>query len=324
MLKIGVIGIGGMGNVHINNIGRIDFAKVTALCDISPQAQQKADEIGASLFTDIDQMMAESNLDAVCVCTPTFMHYDHIKKVISHGVNVITEKPLALSSLQAKALFDLASEKSVMIFVAHVIRFWNEYALLRDIIRDERYGKVLDAEFLRLSACPKWVKGGWLFDKEKSGHIPFDLHIHDLDFIVSVFGKPEKYAFTSSGNKNKDYKEHYRFTYIYSDKTVVAQASWYNADIPFKAGFRVYFENAVVEYVGDRMMAYSFDFEPVQLNAGETLKVETGINVPATDAYYNELLHFLECVLDNRPSDMFSQEELMTVIEILEDINKKT
>ena len=324
MLNIGVIGIGGMGNVHINNIGRIDFAKVSALCDISPQAQQKAEEIGAALFTDIDQMMAESILDAVCVCTPTFMHDDHIKKVISHGVNVIAEKPLALSLGQAKALFDLAREKNVNIYVAHVIRFWNEYALLRDIIQDERYGKVLDAEFIRLSACPKWVKGGWLFDKEKSGHIPFDLHIHDLDFIISVFGKPEKYAFTSSGNKSKDYKEHYRFTYTYSDKTVVAQASWYNADIPFKAGYRIYFENAVVEYDGVSMMAYSFDFEPVQLNAGEKVKVETGINVPATDAYYNELLHFLECVRNSRPSEMILQEELMSVIEILEDVNQTT
>ena len=322
MLNIGVIGIGGMGNVHINNIGRIDFAKVTSLCDISPQAQQKAEEVGAVLFSDIDQMIAESKLDAVCVCTPTFLHYEHIKKVVCHGVNVIAEKPLALSSKQTKELFDLAREKSAYIYVAHVIRFWNEYALLRDIVRDERYGKVLDAEFIRLSACPKWVKGGWLFDKEKSGHIPFDLHIHDLDFIISVFGKPEKYAFTSAGNKNKDYKEHYRFTYTYSDKSVVAQASWYNADIPFRAGYRVYFENAVVEYDGVSMMAYSFDFEPIQLNATEKVKMETGINVPATDAYYNELLHFLECVRSNRPSEIILQEEVISVIEMLEVINE--
>ena len=50
------------------------------------------------------------------------------------------------------------------------------------------YGRMLDAQFLRLSACPRWSKSGWLFRREQSGHIPFDLHIHDLDLILSLSG----------------------------------------------------------------------------------------------------------------------------------------
>lgn len=49
--------------------------------------------------------------------------------------------------------------------------------------------------------------GGWMFDKNKSGHLAFDLHIHDLDMIVSIFGKPHGYSYTSTGNADKDYKE---------------------------------------------------------------------------------------------------------------------
>ncbi|MDX1359711.1 MAG: Gfo/Idh/MocA family oxidoreductase [Clostridia bacterium] len=323
MLKIGIIGIGGMGNVHINNIELIDFAEVSALCDISPSAKDKAEEIGAKLFTDIEQMLRETRLDAVCVCTPSFLHYDHIKKVVSAGVNAISEKPLALNSRHAKELFDIADKNKAMIFVAHVIRFWDEYAMLREIVFDKRYGEVLDAEFLRLSACPKWIKGGWLFDKNKSGHIPFDLHIHDLDFLISLFGKPEEYSFTSSGGGGRDFKEHYRFTYYYPDKVVAAQASWYNADYPFTAAFRVYFKNAVVEYDSDKLMVYGKDAKPVQLESKTKIEVDTGINVPATGAYYNELLHFLECIRDKKESDMFKREELIAVIEILEEINKE-
>lgn len=55
-------------------------------------------------------------------------------------------------------------------------------------------GKPLDACFERLSACPGWAKDGWLFDVNKSGLLPYDLHIHDLDVIVSVFGKPESFS----------------------------------------------------------------------------------------------------------------------------------
>lgn len=322
MVKAAVVGIGGMGGVHISNMQKIDFVKIEALCDLSPAAKQKADELGVPLYNDITTMLDTQNIDVVCICTPTFLHAEQIRTVLEKGAHVISEKPLALSKQEAKELLALAKGKNLMLFVAHVIRFWNEYAILRDIIKDKRYGNVLDAQFLRLSACPKWVKGGWLFDKHKSGLIPFDLHIHDLDYIISLFGKPKSFSFTSTGNKDKDYKEHYRFRYDYDELTVSAEAAWFNADIPFTMTFRVYFETAVVEYDGDKLMVYSFDFEPQQLNTKEEISIETGINVPATGAYYNELVHFLTCVDTGVDSDMFKDEEIIAVIDILEQINK--
>jgi len=324
MVRVAVVGTGGIGNVHINNIKLIEIAKIVALCGHSESAKKKADELNVTLYESIEQMLDNEKIDVVCICTPSFLHAKQIEIVINKGVNVISEKPLALNKKDAVRLIDLAKQKSVRLFVAHVIRFWNEYAILRDIVKDNRYGKPIDAQFLRLSACPKWVKGGWLFDKEKSGLIPFDLHIHDLDFIISLFGKPKNYSFTSTGNKDKDYKEHYRFRYDYEDMTISAEAAWFNADIPFTMSFRVYFETAVVEYDGDKMMVYSFDEEPEQLNEKEEITVETDINVPTTGAYYNELLHFLTCLKEDKDSAMFEDQQLIDVIEILEEINEQT
>ena len=323
MVRVAVVGVGGIGNVHINNITLIDIAEVVALCDLSESAKIKAKELSVPLYEDIECMLENENIDVVCICTPTFMHAKHIEMALEKGVNVISEKPLVLNKKDAVGLIEMAKQKNARLFVAHVIRFWNEYALLRDIVRDQRYGKPLDAQFLRLSACPKWVKGGWLFDKEKSGLIPFDLHIHDLDFIISLFGKPKNYIFTASGNKDKNYKEHYRFRYDYEDMTISAEAAWFNADYPFTMRFRVYFERAVVEYDGDKMMAYSLDTEPQQLNEKENIVVETGINVPSTGAYYNELLHFLTCVNEDKDSDLFEEHQIIDVIEILEKINEQ-
>ncbi|PKM66692.1 MAG: gfo/Idh/MocA family oxidoreductase [Firmicutes bacterium HGW-Firmicutes-2] len=323
MVRVAVVGVGGIGNVHINNIALIDIAKVVALCDFSESAKEKAKELCVPLYADIGKMLQNEKIDVVCICTPTFLHANHIEMVLEKGVNVISEKPLVLSKKDAVRLIDLAKQKNARLFVAHVIRFWNEYALLRDIVKDNRYGKPLDGQFLRLSACPKWVKGGWLFDKQKSGLIPFDLHIHDLDFIISLFGKPKNYTFTSTGNKDKNYKEHYRFRYDYEDMTISAEAAWFNADFPFTMSFRVYFERAVVEYDGDKMMAYSLDAEPRQLNEKENIVVETGINVPSTGAYYNELLHFLTCVNEDKDSDLFKEHQIIDVIEILEKINEQ-
>lgn len=323
MVRVAVVGVGGIGSVHINNIALIDCAKVVALCDLTDVAKDKANELGVPLYGDIGQMLQQEKVDVVCICTPTFMHAKHIEMVLEKGVNVISEKPLVLNKKEAVRLMDLARQKKARLFVAHVIRFWHEYVLLRDIVKDYRYGKVLDAQFLRLSACPKWVKDGWLFDKEKSGLIPFDLHIHDLDFIISLFGKPKDYSFTCTGNKDKNYKEHYRFRYDYENMTISAEAAWFNAEFPFTMSFRVYFETAVLTYDGDKLMVYALDAEPQQLNEKEEIIVETGINVPSTGAYYKELLHFFTCIDEDNDSDLFEDHELIEVIEILEEINEQ-
>ena len=59
----------------------------------------------------------------------------------------------------------------------------------------------------------KWTSGGWLTDKTKSGLLPFDLHIHDLDFLVSILGLPEKRYCTSSWSGKDGMPQQYRFLY---------------------------------------------------------------------------------------------------------------
>ena len=126
--------------------------------------------------------------------------------------------------------------------------------MLRELVQSGEYGRMLDAQFLRLSACPRWSKSGWLFRREQSGHIPFDLHIHDLDLILSLWGEPESVSCTSTGREGLDYREHYRFSYVFpGGATVSAEAAWYNADIPFTATWRVYFESAVAVFDGEKV-----------------------------------------------------------------------
>ena len=217
-------------------------------------------------------------------------------------------------------MFDLAEKNGKLLFVAQVLQFTKEVELLHSLIQSGEYGKVLDASFERLSACPRWIQNGWLFDKEKSGLLPFDLHIHDLDVIVSLFGKPESFSYSSAGGENKSYKEHYRFIYSYKDLSVAAEAAWFNADFPFTARWRVYFENAVVVNEGTRVVAYQFD-QPLRVfDTEEKIKIPTGINVPPTGMYLNELSHFIDCIKRGVPSEKVSREQILTVIEILEEI----
>ena len=191
-------------------------------------------------------------------------------------------------------------------------------------MESEESGKVLDASFERLSAAPRWAVGGWLFDKNKSGLLPFDLHIHDLDVIVSLFGKPQGFTVQTCKGRGKDYAEHLRISYDYGDKHVNGEAAWFNADSPWTARWRVYFENALVINDGATMTAYAFDAPPRVFDTKDEVEISTGINVPPCGWYYNELKHFAECVREGKPTPNVTRDQLLTVMEILEEVSQWT
>ncbi len=311
-----------MGTVHRSNYIHMDGCRVAAVAGKTRQDEERAREWGIPIYNDVDSMLDCEELDVVDVCTPTFLHKEHVMKALARGKHVITEKPAALNTADAKEMFDLAKEKGVQLLVGQVLRFYKESQILKQLVEDGCYGRVLDATFERLSACPRWAQGGWLFDKSKSGHLPFDLHIHDLDLMVSLFGKPEAFRFTSCGG-DRGYKEQYRFFYRFRDFSVVAEAAWFNAAIPFTARWRVYFENAVVINDGTVLTAYQFDHDPVVFDTEEKIKIPTGINIPPTGVFLEELTHFMDCIRENRPSERVKENEIIAVLEILEQISKE-
>ena len=322
IVKIAIVGVGGMGTVHYSNYKHIENCKVVASVGTTEADRQRADEWGIPIFESIDEMLSNEEIDVIDVCTPTFLHKEHVLCGIRGGKNVICEKPIALSVDDAREMLHEAEEKGVHIYIGQVLRFFKEYQVLEELVKSGEYGKVLDAHFVRLSACPRWNQGGWMFDKEKSGQLPFDLHIHDLDYIVSLFGKPDSFEFTGCGNQNKAYKEHYRFLYKFGDINVCAEAAWYNADYPWTAGYRVYFENAVVESRDGKVTAYQFDREPKLFDTEEKIKIPTGINVPPTGVYLEELSHFIDCIEKGEDSDRITKEQIINVMEILTEITK--
>ncbi len=320
MIKIGLVGTGGMGRVHYANFKEIPDCAVTALCGASDKAKAAAEEWGLPLYATIEEMAA--HVDIVDICTPTYTHHDMVMESLRCGKDTIVEKPIALSSTDAREMLDTACAKGCQLYVAQVLQFTKEVEILRRIVKEGTYGKPLDAVFERLSACPQWVRGGWLFDRDKSGLLPFDLHIHDLDIIVSLFGTPDGVAVTSCGGADKTYREQYRFQYTFGDLHVCAEAAWFNAPIPWTARWRVYFENGMLINDGQTLTGYQFGREPEVFDTADAVTVSTGINVPPCGWYYNELSHFLDCARRHEPSPYVTREQLLTVVSLLEKISE--
>ena len=321
VVKIGLVGAGGMGKVHYANYQEIAGVEVVAVVDAAPSAVETAKQWGLPLFKTITEMNAAVEVDMVDICTPTFLHHDMVMESLNCGKDTICEKPIALHYADAKEMLDTAESKGLHLYVAQVLQFTKEVEILRRIVESGELGKPLDAEFERLSACPNWALGGWLFDKNKSGLLYYDLHIHDLDVIVSVFGKPDSYRYTSCRGEGKTYPEQIRIDYDFGGTHVVGEAAWFNADIPWTARWRVYFENGMLINDDKGLISYQFGREPIKYDTHDEVMISTGINVPPCGWYYNELVHFVDCHRKGIDTPRVSREQLLTVMQLLEGMS---
>lgn len=320
MIHVGIVGFGGMGYVHFRNYERMDGVRVVAAVSSSESGRRKAEEAGVRCYDTIGEMVEKEDIQVIDVCTPTFLHKQHVMEALNLNKHCIVEKPMALHGKDAQFMFDLAKEKNRLLFVAQVLQFTKEMDILRHFVRSGEIGKPLDGYFLRSSGKPGWSQDGWLFQKEKSGVIPFDLHIHDLDMIVSLFGKPRKYSYIAAGNEGIGYKEHYRVSYDYEGFSIAAEAAWYNADYPFTQMWRVYFEKGLLVEDKEGLILYQKDKAPRKFDTSEEILVSTGINLPPTGMFYRELSHFLDCIREGIPSDKVPREQILTSISLLEEM----
>ena len=311
MLKVGMAGIGGISGAHIPAWEAMEETELAALCDIRQECLEKYPD--KHLYTDFQEMLNAEQLDILDICLPTYLHADYAVQAMERGIHVICEKPVSLKAEDVERVYEAARRNNVKFMVAQVLRFWPEYELLKEIYDSGKYGKLLSGSMSRLGSIPKWSWDNWMADEKRSGLVPFDLHIHDLDFLVYAFGKPEDAKVHRAKRPEQDY---FSVVYEYPEFFVTTEASWYAAPYPFTASFRFQFEKAILAFERQQCMLYEEDGTVTDLT--EAAEGDTGgINLPKSDAYANEIRYFTKCVLEDRFPERVKPGELRQVIEIL-------
>ena len=312
MLKVGLVGVGGISGAHIPAWQSMEDVELVALCDVRPEQMTRYPELRQ--YTDMDDMLAKEQLDILDICLPTYLHADAAVKAMERGIHVLSEKPVSLKTEDVHRLYETAKRNNVRFMVAQVLRFWPEYVYLKEIYDSGRYGKLLSGRMARLGHMPGWSWDNWMKDESRSGLVPFDLHIHDLDFMVYTFGKPKQVSSFRARRPDQDvFTAVYQFDGFYVD----SEATWYAAPYPFHATYRFQFEKALIVLDG-ALTVYEVDGKTFTVGAdgGET----GGIELPPTNAYANEIRYFADCVKAGRDAERVKEEELATVVKILKGI----
>ena len=227
------------------------------------------------------------------------------------------EKPVALNADEGDLLLKKAKETGCNIQVGQVIRFWDEYVVLREIVKSKKYGKVVNANFRRISPRPDWGWENWLTDARRSGGAAQDLHIHDTDYVLSVFGQPK--SFYSVKNTLGETNSYINTIMQYEDFAVGVEGTW---DLPFthpfEASFRVVFEKATVENGANGFMVYTdSSAEKIEIEKKELKGSVEGGNISDLGGYYNELSYFCTRAKDNLPIEQATLENGVSSLKFL-------
>ena len=174
-IKVGVIGIGHLGNYHLQKYRKLESCEIVAAADTSSERAQKAAQIHqCAAFSDYREMIG--SVDAVSIAVPTSDHYNVARDFLAAGVDVLIEKPLCATLAEADDLIGLARKKQLILQVGFVERFNPAIMALENVIR-----KPLFIESHRLHP---------FFERGTDVDIILDLMIHDLDILVKFVDAP--------------------------------------------------------------------------------------------------------------------------------------
>ena len=183
-LRVGLVGVGGMGGCHFYNYEKIEDAELVAVCDVRQEvAEQKVGDKNINIYTSLDKMLKCEELDMIDICTPSYMHMDMAIKLLKKGYHVLCEKPMTLNAKDAQKVVAVAKASDKKFMVAHVVRFMAPYIYLKRTIESGELGKLVRLDMKRVSSIPKWSWEDWMRDEKRSGGVATDLSIHDLDFV---------------------------------------------------------------------------------------------------------------------------------------------
>lgn len=170
MIKVGVIGAGHLGKIHLNILNNSDFNLIGFHDTDVVNSEKLASEKGYVFFKEIDSLI--NLIDAAVIVSPTTTHFEIAKKCINNGKHIFVEKPLTTNSKEARLINKLANEKNIIGQVGFVERYNQAFISCREFIDK-----------------PKFIESHRLSDFNPRGtdvSVIMDLMIHDIDIILNI------------------------------------------------------------------------------------------------------------------------------------------
>jgi len=192
-IKLGVIGAGAIGDLHMGAFRQLRGVEVTAITDTYlPQAEKRAEEHGiGKVHASPEALLADPEIDAVVVAVPNKFHAPLAIEALRLGKHVLLEKPMSINSESALQIVQEKERSGKVLMMAHQKRFEGISRALKAEIDKGRFGTIYNAKtgWLRRKGIPGW--GSWFTRMDEAGGGPLiDIGVHMLDLTLYMMGNP--------------------------------------------------------------------------------------------------------------------------------------
>ena len=195
-IKVGVIGCGSIAkHRHLPEYANNNKVEIVAVCDINEERVNEFAELyNAKAYTSYEELLSVSDIDAVSVCTPNYLHAPISIAALQAGKHVLCEKPMATSQVEAENMIKAAKENNKKLMIAHNQRFVPSHQKARQLIENGEVGKIYSFRTAFGHGGPeRWSADGadsWFFRKEEAfiGAMG-DLGVHKTDLLRFILGE---------------------------------------------------------------------------------------------------------------------------------------
>jgi UDP-N-acetylglucosamine 3-dehydrogenase len=299
-MKVGVVGVGSMGQNHARIYSGMKGVDLVGVVD-SDAARGKwvAETYKTKALSDYRDLLREG-IDAVSVVVPTSLHFEVASFFLKNGVDCLVEKPITPSLEEGKALVDLAKEHGKKLMVGHIERFNPAVQKAKQIIQEGLLGKVLIISTRRVGPySPRITDVG----------IIIDLATHDIDVARYLTGKEPNDIWSAYGSIKHTKEDHALLLLDFGGCAACVEVNWFT---PHKVRTAVITGTggiAYMDYIEQALTVYNSEWkmEP-KIEKEEPLK--------------NELKHFVECVTTGKEPLVNGEEGLKTLGVALKSLQK--
>jgi predicted dehydrogenase len=212
-IRVGVIGVGNMGQHHTRVLSRLKDVELVGVSDVNVErGLDTAGKYRVRFFEDYQDLL--EHIDAVCIAVPTRLHHSVGMACLQAGVHVLIEKPIAASIAEAESLVNAAASANCILQVGHIERFNPAFQELHKVLKTE---ELLALEARRMSPYSQ---------RANDVSVVLDLMIHDIDLLLELASSPVS-TVTASGSRasSSGYLDYVTANLVFSNGIVATLTS---------------------------------------------------------------------------------------------------
>ncbi|RMH65863.1 MAG: gfo/Idh/MocA family oxidoreductase [Cyanobacteria bacterium J003] len=302
-LRIGVIGVGNMGQHHTRVLSLLKDVELVGISDVNlERGIDTASKYRVKFFENYVDLLP--HVEAVCIAVPTRLHHEVGITCLRHGVHVLVEKPIAASISEAESLVNAAAECQCILQVGHIERFNPAFQELSKVLRTE---EILALEADRMSPYS---------DRANDVSVVLDLMIHDIDLLLELTNSPVV-RLTAAGSRsaNSGYLDYVTATLGFANGIIATLTA---SKVTHRKQRRIaaHCKNSLTEadFLKNEILIHRKTTASCSADHGQVLYRQDGliekVYTSNIEPLHAELEHFVNCVRGGQPPSVGGEQAL--------------